>query len=121
MILAMAQRISDSIGAGGDCARWGGDEFIVLLQDSAPHLLRAATYGLMAAIVDQPIALPDGRSVSVTVSVGACLIMPGDSMDDVIEMADAALYVAKNEGRNRASIMEPDATDGRHAPTTGAL
>ncbi|MBU1334222.1 MAG: diguanylate cyclase [Alphaproteobacteria bacterium] len=121
VILAMAQRISDSIGAGGDCARWGGDEFIVLLQDSAPHLLRAATYGLMAAIVDQPIALPDGRSVSVTVSVGACLIMPGDSMDDVIEMADAALYVAKNEGRNRASIMEPDATDGRHAPTTGAL
>lgn len=121
VIIELARRISASIGAGGDCARWGGDEFIVLLRDSAPHLLRAAVYGLMASMADAPIALPDGRSVNATVSVGACLVMPGESIDSATEAADAALYVAKNEGRNRASIVETDAATVRQSPAAAKL
>lgn len=115
VIIELARRIADSVGPDGDCARWGGDEFIVLLGESAPHLLHAAVYSLMAAIGDQPVALPDGRSVAVTVSVGACLVMPGQSMDSATEIADGALYVAKNGGRNRASIVDPGATIGQQS------
>ena len=107
MVIEIARRISAIAGLGESCARWGGDEFIVLLGDSAPHLLRAMAYQLMAEICDKPVALPEGRSVSVTISVGACMVEPGDSIETATDMADAALYIAKGEGRNKVVIFEP--------------
>lgn len=107
VIIEIARRIAESIGGDNVCARWGGDEYIVLLADSAPHLLRANAFGVMAAISDRPVTLPGGDAVVVTVSVGACLVEPGDSIETVTEMADAALYMAKGEGRNRVMIFDP--------------
>lgn len=107
VIIEIARRISDCAGSDSVCARWGGDEYIVLLRESAPHLLRASAFGVMAAVSDKPVELPDGTSVVVTVSVGACLVEPGDSIETVTEMADAALYLAKDEGRNRVMIFDP--------------
>ena len=50
---------------------------------------------------------PGADPVMVTVSMGACLVEPGDSIETVTEMADAALYMAKGEGRNRVMILDP--------------
>ena len=108
VITEVARRIVDCLGEGDICARWGGDEFIVLLQDSAPHLLRASASAVMAAISDRPIQLPDGGLAMVTVSVGACLTEPDDTIDTITEMADAALYMAKGEGRNRVVVLGPE-------------
>ncbi|KRA55436.1 diguanylate cyclase [Devosia sp. Root635] len=107
VIVEVSRRIVECVGDENVCARWGGDEYIVLLHDSAPHLLRASAFGMMAAISDRPIMLPNGQSALVTVSVGACLVEPGDSIETVTEMADAALYMAKGEGRNRVVIFDP--------------
>jgi len=112
VIIEVSRRIVECVGADSVCARWGGDEFIVLLHDSAPHLLRANAFGVMAAISERPVGLPDGRSVSVSVSVGASLVEPRDGIETVTEMADAALYMAKDEGRNRVVIFDlPDAAE----------
>jgi diguanylate cyclase (GGDEF)-like protein len=111
VILAVAERISDAIGSGNVCARWGGDEFIVLLQDSAPQLLRATAYAVMAAIGEAPVTLPDGRGCAITVSLGACLIEPHDTIEMATEMADAALYMAKGDGRNRVVVFDPETAD----------
>ena len=109
VIVEVSRRIVDQLGAGSLCARWGGDEFIVLLQDSGPHLLRAAASGIMAEISDRPVELPGGGLATVTISIGACLIEAGDSIETVTEMADAALYMAKGEGRNRVVMFGPEA------------
>ena len=109
VITEVARRIVDCLGQGSLCARWGGDEFIVLLQDSAPHLLRAAAAGIMAAISDRPVELPGGGLAMVTISVGACLTEADDTIETVTEMADAALYMAKGEGRNRVVVLGPEA------------
>lgn len=45
----------------------------------------------------------------VTISVGACLTEAGDTIETVTEMADAALYMAKGEGRNRVVLFGPEA------------
>lgn len=108
VIIAMAARIAQAIGFDNVCARWGGDEFIVLLHDSAPQLLRATAFGVMAAIGEAPVALPDGRSCVVTASLGACLIEPGDTIEMATEMADAALYMAKGDGRNKVVVFDPE-------------
>jgi len=109
VISEVARRIAASIGADNICARWGGDEYIVLLQNTAPQLIRAAAYGVIAAINERPVALPGGDEVLVTVSIGACLAEAGDSIETVTEMADAALYMAKDAGRNRVVTFDPDA------------
>jgi diguanylate cyclase (GGDEF)-like protein len=116
VIMEVARRIVECVGAGNISARWGGDEFIVLLHDSAPHLLRATAFGVMAAISDRPVTLPDGHAAPVTVSVGACLVEPGDTIEIATEMADAALYMAKGEGRNRVVIFDPP--DAAEPPRT---
>nr|WP_295887716.1 diguanylate cyclase [uncultured Devosia sp.] len=108
VIIEVARRIVDCLGQGSLCGRWGGDEFVVLLQDSAPHLLRAAASRIMADISDRPIELPGGELAMVTISVGACLTEAGDTIETVTEMADAALYMAKGEGRNRVVVFGPD-------------
>ncbi|KQX35631.1 diguanylate cyclase [Devosia sp. Root436] len=111
VIVEVSRRIVECVGEGNVCARWGGDEFIILLRDSAPHLLRAGAFGVMAAINDRPVELAGGKSAPVTASVGACLVEPGDTIETATEMADAALYMAKGEGRNRVVIFDPDAAE----------
>jgi PleD family two-component response regulator len=61
----------------------------------------------MAAVSERAVTLPGGNEAMVTVSVGACLVEPGDSIETATEMADAALYMAKGEGRNRVMIFDP--------------
>ena len=110
VVVEIARRIQQGAGAGSHCGRWGGDEFIVLLTDGAPNLLRGLAYGLMAQICEHPVTLPDGRSVNITVSIGACLAEPGEALERATDMADAALYLAKNGGRNRVVVFDTDGT-----------
>lgn len=110
VIIEVAARIADAIGAGGSSARWGGDEFVVLLTDSAPHLLRATAYGVLASIGERPVDLPDGSTFAVGVSIGASLMEPDETIETATEMADTALYMAKGEGRNRVVILDPETT-----------
>lgn len=106
VVIEIARRIATAIGSENVCARWGGDEFIILLRDSAPHLLRASAFAVIASISERAVELPEGRAVIVTASLGACLVEPGDSIETATEMADAALYIAKGEGRNKVSVLD---------------
>jgi diguanylate cyclase (GGDEF)-like protein len=104
----IARRIQVAAGPDNHCARWGGDEFIVVLVDSAPSMLRALAYGMMAQVCEAPVVLPDGRTAVVTVSVGACLAEPGETLEAATDMADAALYIAKDQGRNKVVVFDSD-------------
>ncbi|MGV8834135.1 MAG: GGDEF domain-containing protein [Devosia sp.] len=104
----VAARIAQAVGREDTCARWGGDEFIVLLRGSQTQDLSVAAHSVMAIISGRAIALPDGRSCRITTSVGDCLIEPSDTIDMACEMADTALYMAKGEGRNRVMIFDRD-------------
>jgi len=52
------------------------------------------------AAIREPIPIPDG-SVSITASIGVTLVRPGESGDQMVERADAAMYEAKRSGRDR--------------------
>ncbi|MGV8955013.1 MAG: diguanylate cyclase [Cypionkella sp.] len=108
VVIEIARRIQQAAGSDSHCARWGGDEFMLLLVGGAPSMLRAMAYGLMAQIREHKVTLPDGRSISVTVSIGACLAEPGEKLERATDMADAALYLAKNGGRNRVVVFDSE-------------
>lgn len=117
VVLEVARRIAGAVGQGGACARWGGDEFIVLLPASSPKALRAAAYSVMAAVNAEPVLSPEGRAIMITASVGACMAEPGDRMELATEMADAALYMAKEQGRNMIVIFDAAMSGKQQAAT----
>ena len=67
----------------------------------------SASNGAMKRGLSNPVALRDGRTVPVTVSIGACLAEPGETVEQVADMADAALYTAKEDGRDRLVVYDP--------------
>lgn len=108
VVLEVARRISAAIGSRDSCARWGGDEFIVLLPEATPEQLRAAATRVMSAMDQQPIALGQAGSITASVSVGACLADARDSLDVATDMADTALYMAKAQGRNMVVVFDAE-------------
>jgi len=98
--------------------RYGGDEFILLVPANVRDDGEAIANRILKVISAAPIELPIG-SLHVTASVGITRIEPSDeNVDTVFERADAALYVAKARGRNRAVADNDElwSTDGLSPP-----
>ena len=85
--------------------RWGGDEFLILLQqaDSADALRTAER--IRATIGSTPIRLPSGRRVEVSVTLGVATHRTAETLEPLMRRADRALYRAKEAGRDR---VEPE-------------
>jgi len=81
--------------------RMGGEEFIVLLhQCSADHALKVAAR-ICANLRETPVRWQT-LEIALTVSIGVAMLQPDKTLDAAISAADAALYRAKREGRDRA-------------------
>ncbi len=92
--LRHAARASDFLG------RWGGEEFLALLPNATDGEVRTAAERFRTLIETSALRLPSGL-VGVTASIGATLARPEDTPESVVRRADALMYEAKREGRNR--------------------
>ena len=109
VLRAVARRLRAATRGSDLIARWGGEEFCVLLgevQDDADLEERAEQ--LRRAVRASPIALPDTPPVTVTVSVGVARGGMCRRIDDLFANADSALYEAKHAGRNLTRIALGD-------------
>lgn len=82
------------------CARWGGEEFLILLPDTDQIQAEAVAEKLREIIARHPIAHQD-HDIVVTLSLGVAAYREGRTADACIQAADDALYIAKRAGRNR--------------------
>jgi diguanylate cyclase (GGDEF)-like protein len=101
----VAQTAKFSVKRSADiAARWGGEEFIILLPNTDERGAKKVAERIRANVENMPISLPEGGSVMITVSVGTNTISPTtqSSMGEFLENADVALYEAKSSGKNRA-------------------
>ncbi|MDP5290773.1 diguanylate cyclase [Oceanimonas sp. CHS3-5] len=85
-------------------ARFGGEEFVVLMLNVDPALLHRPLQQLRQQIEAIPFRFKQER-VTITVSMGATLLKNGDTVTSALERADQALYRAKNAGRNQLVIL----------------
>lgn len=100
---AVAEVISRTLKRPADfAARWGGEEFVVLLPDTDLHGVLNIAGQIRSNIENTVISLPDGRSSSITVSIGAYHEVPtiNSSVEVFVAEADKALYSAKAAGKN---------------------
>jgi diguanylate cyclase len=95
--------IRNSIRNNDIIVRWGGEEFIILLDNVPAEKAGEVAERIRKNIAESFIELPNGKKIKVTVSIGvACAEMEGTySFDELFSIADKRLYKAKKEGRNR--------------------
>ena len=84
-------------------ARWGGEEFIILLHDMSEETARGVCERLRQRIGELELNIDD-QTVKVTASFGGSLLRPDRPFSEALHQADIALYEAKSNGRNRVAF-----------------
>jgi len=103
VLAEVAQRVRTALRGQDNLGRYGGEEFLVILKDAGGDLPRLVAERIRCHVGDHPISLEDDR-LEVTLSLGVSQSRPEDSLESVIQRADAALYAAKAGGRNRVVV-----------------
>jgi diguanylate cyclase (GGDEF)-like protein/PAS domain S-box-containing protein len=110
ILMEMAQRLTASVGDTDTVARYGGDVFAVVLRESSSADALSALMERLLAAVSAPTVI-EGNELSLTCSVGATLYpQDGTETAALIANADAALYRAKDAGRNAFQFFEREMT-----------
>lgn len=100
--------LRQSLRGADHVARFGGEEFVILLPRSTGHKAKSVVDWHRKLIEQESLPL-DGQNLSVTVSVSVSEVRPGDTISSVLARADEALYAAKTAGRNQ-TCLEDDGT-----------
>lgn len=99
----VADTLAPGLRAGDLVGRWGGEEFVVLLPE-----VKATVLGDMAErcrlMIAQSSVANGPTQVSTTASIGATFLNDNDSMESVIQRADALMYESKRSGRDRTTV-----------------
>lgn len=107
LLRQVANAVQSELRATDVPARYGGDEFIVLLPETPPKGALDVAERIRNTIGARALAI-DGQQVAATVSIGiACYPEDGRSLDALAARADRALYLAKQEGRNKVVRYKP--------------
>ena len=92
-------------------ARYGGEEFAVVLYEASREYVAEVVTRIQRSIAELNISHEASKVASrLTVSIGAAFVLPSDSrtLAGLIQLADEALYSAKEQGRNRVIVMEAE-------------
>ncbi len=97
----IAKICQKNIRAPDSAARWGGEEFVVLLPETDGHQALIVADKIRLSIASAEYTVNGKAPFSATVSIGVTSLMPSDNtLDEVLTRADQAMYAAKSAGRN---------------------
>jgi diguanylate cyclase (GGDEF)-like protein len=115
----VARRFQGALRSYDFVGRYGGEEFLILVPGCGLADLIATAERLRCSVADQPVATSVGN-VPVTVSMGLASTAEEErdwqDCQQLLRAADAALYVAKSEGRNRVALSPAAVTARQHDP-----
>jgi diguanylate cyclase (GGDEF)-like protein/PAS domain S-box-containing protein len=106
VLLGVAKRLVQEVGSCGQVGRMGGDEFAIVIRDATSRDLVESLAARVIEAVAQPFMI-DSAEIRIGVSIG-CAFGPADgqSVDDLIQRADLALYQAKAKGRGTCCFFD---------------
>ena len=96
MITQVAEVVSNTIGKENLLARWGGDEFCGIIYDNG-----ACADQMMEEFRQKISDMKIREDGSVSISIGYVVVNRIENIDDMISMADRALYISKSKGKNQ--------------------
>lgn len=101
LLVGVAKALMAAVRDGDKVARWGGEEFLVLLAGRAHTEAVVAAERLRHRIAAVSVPAASGEPISATASIGIAGFRPDTSDNEMIRRADAAMYQAKLAGKNR--------------------
>lgn len=104
VLVHMADKIKNNLRKGDFVARWGGEEFVILLPNTPLEETIEVVERLRTTLASSSLLYAGGINVTATASFGVTALMPNDDPRTVLERADHALYLAKSRGRNRFEV-----------------
>lgn len=106
VLINISKRLMNCIRSDDVVCRYAGDEFIVLINDEDPDTISEIGKRITNSL-NQSVELDDGQRLTVTGSIGVAVMgIHGDTPAETLRNADAAMYMAKRQGRNRVSWFE---------------
>ncbi len=115
-IQTVSSTIRNSVRASDILARYGGDEFVILLTHTRTEQARLVAERIRAAIANMSFDV-DGNRITATASIGiACFPECVQDPAEVLDKADQALYRSKQDGRNKVSWFEEEPALPQSAP-----
>ncbi len=113
MLQQVAQRLQTGSRDTDRLYRFGGEEFILLLEAKNSLAAQSAAERIRCHLADSGI-LVSGQRVTVTVTAGLAEVRSREELHDVISRADKAMYYGKNNGRNCCVVSSADADNGTY-------
>jgi diguanylate cyclase (GGDEF)-like protein len=107
LLTAVGPRLKQALRATDTVARFGGDEFGILLEDIASEVAATQAAQRIAAVFARPFVLGSVEHF-ITASVGIALARGGERADELVRDADTAMYRAKEGGRARYELFDDD-------------
>lgn len=107
VLIELARRLQAAVREDDLLCRWGGEEFLLFSPSLSADGLAALAERLLGLVGDEPLRLPDGHALDLTLSVGyARFPLPAHqlpmSWERAVNLVDMALYTAKSMGRDQA-------------------
>ena len=99
----VASTLGGNIRPGDVMARWGGEEFVGVLEEVDLSGLKTVSEKLVMLVRNSRLQLPE-KTIKFTISIGATLACADDELDSLIQRADALMYQSKNAGRDRVTV-----------------
>lgn len=106
----VAGRLEKGLRDYDHCARWGGEEFLILLPGLGSGQAQQAAERIREAVAQRPVQW-GSQPIPVAISFGVAAKQPGEDAESLVSRADIALYQAKRQGRNRTVLAAEDRLD----------
>lgn len=106
VLQALGDRLRELAAPSDLVARMGGEEFCIAMPGARREQAFARAEAILAHCRNTTVPGDDGRDIRFTLSAGVCEASPGQSLDEALARADAAMYTAKRDGRDRAIADE---------------
>ena len=107
------QAVADAMRSGfrpyDPCCRYGGEEFLVMLPGAGLVQAVAAAERFRLTVSGLDIVVSSETTLRISASIGIAVLADGESADQLVSRADAAMYQSKQQGRDRVSLSQPPA------------
>jgi two-component system cell cycle response regulator len=108
VLVRFSQIIKSCLRANDSAYRYGGEEFTVILPETAGAEARTVAQRIRAALEAERFCPENGKEVQITISIGVTEYQREEELSTFIQRADKAMYLSKQNGRNKVSMLHAD-------------